>query len=458
MGGRVVSVIRTSVFTAIAAGAAALLVFGPRASDKQPKARVVVDYWEIWTGAEGAAMQSVVDDFNATVGRDKGIFVRFLSTSSVVQKTLVATAAGIPPDIAGLSAENVPQFAALDALQPLDPMAAAHGIDADHYKKVCWDACHYDGHLYAIPTATYDVGLYYNTDLIAAAADKIRAAGLDPSKPPATLDELDRLAAALDRRGVDGHIEVAGFLPMEPDWFTSVDCLWFGGTWWDGAHHRFTFTDPRVVASYRWVQSYSKRLGADAVSVFQAGTGNFDSPTNAFFAGTVAMEQQGAFFASFIHHNRPSLDGHWAAAPFPSAVPGLVDVTTAYTDLVTIPRGAKHPAEAFEFLAFLTRQPEAEKLAAGQGKPSPLARVSDGFFDHHPNKYIRLFDRLEASPNAHAQPPIPILAEVTDELNDFTTRLALMQVTPEAGLRHVQDRMQRSYDTFMANEAARPRR
>ncbi len=451
----VAKVVRACVFAAMAAVALALLVRGPRAGDALPRDRVVVDYWETWTGTEGAAIQQVVADFNATVGREKGIFVRCLSTSGVVQKTLVATAAGIPPDMAGLSGPNVPQFAALDALEPLDARAAAHGIGADHYKKVCWEAAHYGGHLYAIPTATYDVGLYANTDLIAAAADRIRAAGLDPAKPPATLDELDRIAAAIDRRGPDGHIDLAGYLPTEPGWYLNSMALWFGGNWWDEAHHRFTFTDPAVVASFRWVQSYSKRLGPDAVSVFQAGVGTFDSPTNAFFSGSVAMEQQGTYFASFIHHNKPSLDGHWSAAPFPPAVAGLADVTPCYTDVVVIPRGSRHAAEAFEFMAFLTTQPEAEKLAAMHGKPSPLARVSDGFFDHHPNPYIRLFDRLENSPNAHGTPPVPIFQQVLDEMSDFTQRLVLLQVTPEDGLRQVQTRMQAAYDQFMADQAAR---
>src|SRR5207253_1566608 len=97
---------------------------------------VVVDYWEKWTGVEAAGMQQVVDEFNATVGREKKIFVRYLSTSTIEKKTLVAIAAGVPPDIAGLYNQNIPQFSALDALTPLDDLATQHGITAATYKKV----------------------------------------------------------------------------------------------------------------------------------------------------------------------------------------------------------------------------------------------------------------------------------------------------------------------------------
>ena len=65
----------------------------------------------------------IVDDFNSTVGREKHIFVRYLSTSSIEQKTLVAIAAGVPPDVAGLYNQDIPQFGAMNSLEPLDDMA-----------------------------------------------------------------------------------------------------------------------------------------------------------------------------------------------------------------------------------------------------------------------------------------------------------------------------------------------
>ena len=77
---------------------------------------VRIQYWEKWTGEEGRQMKIIVDDFNSTVGKEKGIFVEYISMSSIDQKTLVATAAGVPPDIAGVWDAQVLQFAAMDAL------------------------------------------------------------------------------------------------------------------------------------------------------------------------------------------------------------------------------------------------------------------------------------------------------------------------------------------------------
>ncbi len=299
-------------------------------------------------------------------------------------------------------------------------------------------------------STAFDLGLYYNKDLFHEAAAKLESRGLDPNRAPRSIAELDAYAEALDRVDPSGRIELAGYLPEEPGWFINYTPFWFGGNWWDNDQHKFTFTDPNVIRAFQWIQSYSQRLGAKSIAEFQAGAfGAIDSPQNAFMAPTVAMVQQGTFFANMIQHDDPDMAGHWAAAPFPSDDPNLKDVTYCNCDVLTIPRGAKHKKEAFEFIAFVNRQDEMEKLANLGCKISPLTKVSDGFLDHHNNPYIRVFDKLAASPNAHPTALVPILPEVNDELVSITQQIELMQVTPEDGLRQVQDRLQQKYDHFM---------
>jgi multiple sugar transport system substrate-binding protein len=87
------------------ASAAALVVFGPKPADDIPSGRVVLDYWEKWTGAEGEAMRRLVDEFNRTQDR---IFVRYLAINSIDQKAMIAIAGGSPPDVIGLWNFNVP--------------------------------------------------------------------------------------------------------------------------------------------------------------------------------------------------------------------------------------------------------------------------------------------------------------------------------------------------------------
>src|SRR5687767_15115881 len=85
------ALLKLTFIAALFALAAALLLFGPRPTAPVPAwaARpdgsppIVVDYWEKWTGDEARQMQEIVTQFNLSVGKDKGIFVRFLSMTKV---------------------------------------------------------------------------------------------------------------------------------------------------------------------------------------------------------------------------------------------------------------------------------------------------------------------------------------------------------------------------------------
>ena len=466
---------KSIVLAALVIPAIAILFFGPRPDADIPHDRVVVDYWEKWTGSEEAQMREIVDDFNNTVGKEQNIFVRYVSTSQIQQKTLVAIAGGVPPDIAGLWDYNLVQYGAQDALMPLEEMAAAKGITSATYKPVFWDACNYDGHLVGLISTPSAVALHYSTKVFRENADKLRAAGLDPNRPPRTIEELDAYAKALDDIAPDGHIKRAGYLPMEPGWWIPHTAYWFGGRLFDDKTHKFTLTDPAVVRAYAWIRGYSVRLGQEATTTFRQGFGNFDSPQNPFLAGTVAMEQQGPWMANYIYNLKPSLSTRkwprdeelkhplaerlenydWAVAPFPSAVPGHPLIAYCGFDTLVIPKGAKHPREAFEFIAYVNRQEVMEKLCKLHCKNSPLAKVSDDFLNHHPNPYIKVFEDLANSPDAFCLPKVPIWAEVSDEMDQVAKKMTQDLADPLSTLTEAQDRLQKKYDRFMEKQQAR---
>jgi multiple sugar transport system substrate-binding protein len=145
----------------------------------------------------------------------------------------------------------------------------------------------------------------------------------------------------------------------------------------------------------------------------------------------------------------------WAVAPFPSAVPGLDDVTVAPFDALSIPRGAKHKKEAFAFIVYVNQQDVMESLCIMHCKNSPLVAVSEHFLTQHPNPYIDVFERLARSPNARGAPQIPILPEVIDELTIVAQRLTLLETDPATALRDAQDRLQARYSQFLHDKAAR---
>jgi ABC-type glycerol-3-phosphate transport system substrate-binding protein len=323
------------------------------------------------------------------------------------------------------------------------------------------------------------VALHYNKRLFQERAPALRAAGLDPARPPRTLDELDRYAKALDTYktlpGGRKQIDSAGYLPMEPGWYLAFTGYWFGAELYDEATGRFTLTSPEMIRAFQWIRSYPARLGKDAMTDFTSGFGQFNSTQNPFLTGSVVMEQQGPWMANYIETLKPSMNRwrfpkekenslsveqrranyEWGVAPFPSAVPQGDDVTYGASDVLMIPRGAAHKKEAFEFLAYVNRQDVMEKLNKLHCKNSPLSRVSEDFLTSHPNPYIGVFEELAASPRAHSVPSIPIWPEVADEMGVVAQKVYLLQAEPEQALADAQQRLQAKLDDFRARQRAR---
>lgn len=400
---------------------------------RQGPVRIV--YWEKWTDFEGQAMRDVVDAFNRSQNR---IFVDLLTVSGIQDKTLLAIAGGIPPDVAGLFGPNVAQYADAQAIQSLTEMCAEAGIRRENYIPVYWDIGNVRGQQFALPSAPASTALHYNRAMLTRA-------GLDPNRPPRTIEELDQMADRLVKRE-GGRIVQHGFLPSEPGWWNWGWGLAFGGKLWDGT--KLTADDPANIRAYEWVQQYSRKYGVGDIQTFRQGFGNFSSPQNAFLSEKVAMVLQGVWMYNFIDKFAPKLD--WAAAPFPYPAdrPELEGSTFADMDVLVVPRGAKHPKEAFEFIKFVQSQRGMELLCMGQRKHSPLLKVSPEFLAKHPNPYIKLFTELPKSSSVISPPKLGIWPEYQAEILNAYDEIQLMRKSPKDALRDVQNRMQPRFEEY----------
>ena len=397
--------------------------------------RVVVRYWEKWTGFEADAMRKVVDDFNASQNR---IYVDFSSVSQIDHKFMLATAGGVPPDIAGIWGVSLPVYAENNALTPLDKLAADAGIKREDYIDVFWQICSHKGHLWALPSTPGSIGFVWNKKLF-------REAGLDPEKPPRSIAELEDDNKKLARYRADGRLQTIGFLPEEPGWWSSMWGYLWGANLWDG-QSKITIDSPENVAAYKWVQSYPERFGADNLLAFKDGFGNFASPQNPFLAGRVAMELQGVWIYNFIKTYAPP-DFEWGVTFFPTEDPAtLPDLAIAETDQLVIPVGAKHPHEAFEFIRYVNTQGPMEKLCLGQIKFSPLRECSPEFFAHHPHPYIKEFLALAKSPHVRYSPRLATWTGYVSDMKNAVSRIWTNQATAEVALADTQRHQQHDLD------------
>ncbi|QQS09656.1 MAG: extracellular solute-binding protein [Phycisphaerales bacterium] len=436
---RGVTLTRRAALGAIAAAGAGFVAFGPKGVRERHDGRIVLDYWEKWTGHEGKAMQTVVDRFNASQNR---IFVRYLVTAGINQKALVAIAGGRPPDVIGLWNYDVPLFAESEGILPLDELGEPFGVRIENYAKGFQPIMQHPDHtgrvrMWATINTGGTLGLYYNRA-------RFKEAGLDPDRPPRTFAEMDEFHARLTKVGKDGTIERVGFLPTEPGWWS-----WFwpyhrGQTIYDQASDTATIGAPEAVAAYEWAASYSKSLGVGPAEKFKSGFANsYDSPMNAFLTGQVAMVVQGPWLANVINAYRPDLD--YGVGTFPVAEDlvddsrpiGLVD-----SDILVIPRGVQHPEASMEFVAYTQRQDNVEYMATQHMKNSPMVSPSEEFVRNHPNRGIRTHNAIAQSSRAYLAPRTRIWPELKDILDTTFQQIWKHELVAEEALPSVQSRLQ----------------
>ena len=147
---------------------------------------------------------------------------------------------------------------------------------------------------------------------------------------------------------------------------------------------------------------------------------------------------------NFIKEFTPKME--WGAAPFPTQDPKLYGMGIADLDVIVIPRGSRHPDEAFEFIKYVVSQKGMEKLCMGQRKFSPLKKMSREFVKKHPHPYIGMFRNLSMHPRTFALPRLTFWQEYNDELNVAFDRVWLNQMTPEQAMGDVKRKMQKKLD------------
>ena len=448
-----------------------LIAFGPRTSRNVPPGRVVVTYWEKWTDFEGEAMRRLIDVFNNTVGAAKGIYVDYVVTTQVDLKTLVATSGGDPPDIAGLWPQNISSFAAKNALQALDERAARVGIDDKLILPVYYRQGVYHGHLYGLPVTPWSLAMYYNKDIFREFSNELAAAGLSADRAPRTLDEMMEYCRVLVKKNAAGDYTMMGFCPSVPEmvgWYWNTWGLYAGGQFTDPQTHLARIDTPEFIRGYQWIRDFCTEFGQEKVLRFESSLPNMQSPDNPFMKGKLAMMQQGPWFANMIREYGPNIE--YGVAPFPSADGS--ETSYCGQDLLVIPNGAHHPAEAWTFIEWLytsppvlvpSGKPEPELgyefcVVKGERRPmpplrpiewicwnhyknGPLINPSREFLETHPNPGVAIHEHVARAAGARTDPPLPNWFQILDEFMAAYRDIWAGSSTIEARLKKSQKRI-----------------
>lgn len=241
------------------------------------RAATQIEFWHAFAGTGGAALNELVDKFNAS---QSDVVVKPVYTGNYDEGTTKLQAAlrgGTAPTLVMLEITRYGLFAARNVLAPLEPYFDKEGKDfTDSIRPFALSASKYLGHSYVLPFNVSTPVMYYNKDAF-------KAAGLDPNSPPKTWDEL--LADAKKLTLKDGDKVTQWGLNTPPQWVRWAMTNQAGGGWVDPADNSVQIDEPGSVKAY---QTAADWVNVDHVASLDAALKE-ETAKQYFLAGNAAI-------------------------------------------------------------------------------------------------------------------------------------------------------------------------
>lgn len=167
---------------------------------------VKVEYWHTMTGANEAAINAVVQKFNETVGKEKGIVVDCIFQGDDINeklKTLYqAKDTANFPDCAMIVNAGIPSIKDYEQVVPIETFYEKGeniSIPKEELVPNTMRASSYQNKMISMPFNASAILLYYNKDMF-------KEVGLDPEAPPATIAEMADCISKLMQKDDKGEV------------------------------------------------------------------------------------------------------------------------------------------------------------------------------------------------------------------------------------------------------------
>lgn len=359
-----------------------------------------------WGGeGEVKAMEKVIGAWNSA---HPEIQVRGISGNIKTEEIAAAVAGGAPPDMV-IMCDNgaIAGFAHDKVILPLDDILTSINADKSNIIPASLKWVTYQGKLYGLPFGQDTWALYYNTDMFTAA-------GLDPTKPPTTPDQLWDYAARLTKVNPDGSLAVAGYIPDDPDRNIETSSNLFNCQFYDDANKKITVNSPECVAWFnwykKWYDTYNKKNAL--TNLISTRTGG---DAGLFNNGQAAMLIMGEWEngAAYIPSVAPSL--HYDTAPIPAISADKYGAAFINGNAFFIPTGSHDPAAAAKFGMYLmTDEPSKTMSIQNASVPQLTSLLTDPVLTAIPHQ--KTFLSLVNHKDAWVTPMISIYGQVKDGL------------------------------------------
>lgn len=415
----------------------------------------VLDVWATW-GDEPDGLQAFFDGFSAPGNIPIRVRTRVRSDD-----LLEALNRGEAPDLVILSnADLVRAYDDQGLVEPLVPWITAAGIDLEAIYPSLLQQCRTAaGEYLCLPWGGDVEALIWNKKLFAAA-------GLDPERPPQTMEELLTYASRLSRRDEEDNLVEVGFIPDFPRSHLELYALQLGASV-ERAEGFAANADP-IVEALNWQQQFYELYAPGEVDVFVSSLTPYMSsahsthggkkldcrqchrsspiqkrktPDTIFCEGHVAMMVDGQWQVT----QRSATDGaqdNMGIVPFPSpeTYPGHANRAVVQGPVLMVPSGAIDKNAVAPLLAWMMSPVRLAAAAYTQGfLPASRVAARDSRFEQ--TRDLEVFLELIADSEATSLSAMPDRLAYNSALADLENAV----LHQEGAARPLVDELQRTF-------------
>ena len=311
-----------------------------------PVEKVELEVWTGWTEEMATNIEKILGDY--TKSQDRVTAKHVVIPENMTQRLLASISAGNPPGTAVVfSAAIAYQLAAQEGVLALDEVGKPEQIDAlkNWMEPALWELGVYEGKFYFASMWNQCYATYVNTKIC-------KERGVDPDKPPQTLEELDQVWDKLTTYFPDGSIDVLGgdntrvaqLMARHLGQYVSED----GKT--------ILANDPNNLKALEWLTARYKRIGPQKLQDYYsslAGVGERSAGLDPFCAGLKATYDTGPWHFNTIIKYAPE-GFEYTVWPFPRPAGVTEWGMYTYGDGLIIPRGCPNVEAAWDIIGTLT--------------------------------------------------------------------------------------------------------
>lgn len=371
-------------------------------------------FWHYWDGANGQALQSLIDRYeDANPGVE--IEAVFVPGSDLVTRLQTAIQGGQTPSMAISDLVAMPLLTGSGALVPLDGFIEEAGIDMSDYFPGPMVYGERDGQRYSLPVSASNLGLFWNKSLF-------EEAGLDSDTAPETWSEMVEFGQAIrENTGAWGY-ELFTEGGEGTSWQWQVFLWSAGGELLSDDLSEPVFDDG--------AGEHALQFWVDLVETYEVST---IAPWGLFGRGEAAMVMDGSWMTEFFPMQ---VDFELGSALFPRADDGEPASNLGGEQVFIFESDAETEAAAWDFIEwFSSTEVQVEWDRATGFLPIKASVAEDSSYTAWvANARPLLQPFVDAMPYARARPPIERYPRVSDTLAEHLLEAVHGRTSPAGAL------------------------